>query len=79
MASGPEGSLPRVLQEHEQKVAYNNVFWTRKWYYLGQLELWKVKVHLDYLSYLICWLGHVNKITCFSSFCLQKFGEGGGY
>ena len=24
-------------------------------------------------------LGHVNKITCFSSFCLQKFGEGGGY
>ena len=21
----------------------------------------------------------VNKITCFSSFCLQKFGEGGGY
>ena len=24
-------------------------------------------------------LGHVNKINCFSSFCLQKFGEGGGY
>ena len=24
-------------------------------------------------------LGHVNKIPCFSSFCLQKFGEGGGY
>ena len=24
-------------------------------------------------------LGHVNKISCFSSFCLQKFGEGGGY
>ena len=24
-------------------------------------------------------LGHVNKIHCFSSFCLQKFGEGGGY
>ena len=23
--------------------------------------------------------GHVNKIHCFSSFCLQKFGEGGGY
>ena len=23
--------------------------------------------------------GHVNKISCFSSFCLQKFGEGGGY
>ena len=23
--------------------------------------------------------GHVNKIPCFSSFCLQKFGEGGGY
>ena len=22
-------------------------------------------------------LGHVNKIHCFSSFCLQKFGEGG--
>ena len=21
-------------------------------------------------------LGHVNKIHCFSSFCLQKFGEG---
>ena len=26
-----------------------------------------------------CRLGHVNKINCFSSFCLQKFGEGGGY
>ena len=24
-------------------------------------------------------LGHVNKINCFSSFCLQKFGEEGGY
>ena len=24
-------------------------------------------------------LGHINKINCFSSFCLQKFGEGGGY
>ena len=24
-------------------------------------------------------LGHVNKINCFSSFCLQKFSEGGGY
>ena len=23
-------------------------------------------------------LGHVNKIHCFSSFCLQKFGEEGG-
>ena len=23
--------------------------------------------------------GHVNKIHCFPSFCLQKFGEGGGY
>ena len=27
----------------------------------------------------LCRLGHVNKISCFSSFCLQKFGEGGGY
>ena len=27
----------------------------------------------------LCRLGHVNKINCFSSFCLQKFGEGGGY
>ena len=24
-------------------------------------------------------LGHINKIHCFSSFCLQKIGEGGGY
>ena len=22
------------------------------------------------------WLGHINKIHCFSSFCLQKIGEG---
>ena len=26
-----------------------------------------------------CVYGHVNKIHCFSSFCLQKFGEVGGY
>ena len=30
------------------------------------------------MMYTSC-LGHVNKIHCFSSFCLQKFGEGGGY
>ena len=30
-------------------------------------------------SLILTLLGHVNKISCFSSFCLQKFGEGGGY
>ena len=34
---------------------------------------------LSLSSIILSDLGHVNKITCFSSFCLQKFGEGGGY
>ena len=33
----------------------------------------------DLASSFLLGLGHVNKISCFSSFCLQKFGEGGGY
>ena len=40
-------------------------------------ESWTAPIQGVYINFVL--LGHVNKITCFSSFCLQKFSEGGGY
>ena len=39
-------------------------------------ESWLLRGYMDLIIHIA--LGHVNKISCFSSFCLQKFGEGGG-